>query len=105
MLKIDTKPVFDATVRVNTAAIQGDFRATFEALPSDELQALDDGSDGAWKKLLARVVVATEPVHIGGQPVEGHTPEGLAALIRWPGVGAAMCAAYYKGLWEAAAGN
>jgi len=104
MLKIESKPQFSTMVKVNTAAIQGDFQVVFEALPDDELQPLDDGQAGSWKKLLQRVVVSFETVQVCGESVEGY-PTNLPKLIRWPGVGAAMVSAYYKGLWENTQGN
>lgn len=105
MLKIEKAPTFQATVTVNTAAIKGDFKATFEALPTDELAKLDNGEALAWKAVLARVVRGFEAVDIEGEQIEGNQPEGLDRLIRWPGVGAAMLRAYYAGLWEAGQGN
>lgn len=105
MLKIVTDPKFNTTVKVNTLAIQGEFPATFRVLPSDELKALDDGQADGWKALLARVVINAGPVEIAGAAVRGDTPGGLADLIRWPGVGPAMLAAYWAGLYEAAQGN
>lgn len=105
MLKIDADPKFSATVKVNTLAIQGEFPAKFRVLPSDELAALDDGKPDSWKALLQRVVVDAGPVDIAGQAVRGDTPAGLADMIRWPGMGPAMLAAYWAGLYEAAQGN
>lgn len=105
MLKIDADPKFTTTVKVNTKAIQGEFPATFRVLPSDELAQLDDGKPDSWKALVNRVVVDAGPVEIAGAAVRGDTPAGLADLIRWPGIGPAMLAAYWAGLYEAAQGN
>lgn len=105
MLKIDKAPKFSALVTVNTAAIKGEFNVHFEALPSDELAELDKGEAGDWKRVLARVVRGFDPVEVCGETVDSTKADELAKLIRWPGVGAAMLAAYYKGLWEAGSGN
>jgi hypothetical protein len=105
MLKINKSPTFKYTVAVNTAAIQGDFEALFEALPTDELDKLDDGQPGAWKKVLARVTKAFGAVEIEGESFDSDSPGALDKLTRWPGVGAAMLRAYYAGLWENTQGN
>ena len=105
MLKIDADPKFTTTVKVNTKAIQGEFPATFTVLPSDELAKLDDGKPDSWKALLQRVVRDAGPVDIAGAVVRGDTPAGLADMMRWPGIGPAMLAAYWAGLYEAAQGN
>lgn len=106
MLKIQKNPTFTATVTVATAAIKGSFDVVFEALPSDELEQLDTGAPKAWKDVLARVVRSIDPegIEIEGEPL-GGTAAQLAALTRWPGVGAAMLSSYYAGLWGAAQGN
>lgn len=105
MLIIDKSPTFESTVKVHTAAIKGEFKAKFVALPTDELAALDNGDASGWKALLGKVVKGFDQVQIDGEAVSGDQPGGLDKLIRWPGVGAAMVAAYYKGLWEASQGN
>ena len=104
MLKIDPTPKFTTKVTVNTLAIQGVFDVTYSVLPSDELKAIDDGSAESWRVLLARVVQRFEPVDVAGETLNGG-PEDLPKLIRWPGVGQAMLARYWAGLYEAAAGN
>lgn len=105
MLKIDADPQFKTTVKVNTKAFNGEFPAAFRVLPSDELAKLDDGQAAAWKDLLARVVVDAGPVEIAGALVQANTPEGLAQLIRWPGIGPAMLQEYWASLYEARQGN
>lgn len=105
MLKIESNPKFTATVRVNTAAIKGEFQVTYLAKPTDELDALDNGEPRAWREVLKAVVVDSDPVEINGTPVRADTPAGLADLVRWPGVGPAMLAAYWQGLWGEAQGN
>ncbi len=105
MLKIEAEPVFEVAVQVNTAAIKGSFKAQFLALPTDELEKLDTGAASAWREVLKRVVRGFEPVQVCGEWVDGEQADGLAKLLRWPGVGPAMLGAYYRGLWEAASGN
>lgn len=104
MLTIDN-PSFTATVTVSTAAIKGDFKCDFMALPTDELALLDNGEPLAWKAVLAKVVRGFEPVKVCGETIDGSQADALAKLLRWPGVGAAMLRAYYSGLWDNAAGN
>jgi hypothetical protein len=104
MFKIDATPTFMALVRVNTAAIKGEFNVCFVALPTDELAELDDGAADAWRKVLARVVASFDACELAGEQLAGAQAD-LPRLIRWPGVGAAMLRAYYQGLWEAASGN
>ena len=105
MLKIQSEPTFTATVKVNTAAIKGEFDVEFLALPTDELEALDTGEPKAWKAVLGRVVRGFDQVEIAGERIDGVEPDGLQRLIRWPGVGPAMLTAYYNGLWSEAQGN
>ena len=105
MFKIIAEPQFTTDVKVNTLALQGEFSTTYRVLPSDELKALDNGEADSWKQLLARVVVGFGPVEIAGSTVMGDQADGLAQLIRWPGVGQAMLARYWAGLYEAAQGN
>lgn len=105
MLRIDAEPTFTTTVKVNTKAIQGEFDVEFLALPTDELEALDTGEAKAWRKVLERVVRSFGPVEVAGQRIDSVVPGDLQKLIRWPGVGPAMLAAYYNGLWSEAQGN
>lgn len=100
MLKINVSPEFTNTVKVTTKALQGEFPCYYRVLPVEELDKLDDGKPNSWRLLLAKVVVKFEPIEIGGEVVST-----LEQLIRWPGVGPAMLAAYWSGLYEAAQGN
>lgn len=109
MLQIDSSPTFTMTVKVNTRAIKGELPVTFLAKPLDELKAIEAQAQAEGKPpgdaVLAAVVRSFGDVEVGGEMLVGEKARDLARLIRWPGVGTAMSAHYWRGLYEEAEGN
>lgn len=103
MLKFVERPTFRARVVLCTAHTAGDFSAVFLALPASRLKELEQqaAAEGKGPQEILR--------HVCQEVGDAFMPDGRPASVEWlldqPGVGPAMVATYYRGLWEEAKGN
>lgn len=102
MLKIVQRPEFTVSVTVNTLHTQGSFRMACVALPLSELEAIDKKAmaEGRSYGVLREVVTALHELEL-----PGDAAPTVAAALDYPGLGAAMLQAYYRGLYEEQQGN
>lgn len=103
MLKITKNPEFTTTVHVRTAHTSGSFPATFKAMPSSELAELEKKAAAAGRGTAG--ILPDVTVRFSDVELPGNTNPTLDQLLDQPGVGPAMVAAYYRGLWEEQQGN
>ena len=109
-LKIVARPVFMATVAVNTQHVQGDLQVTYtgystSALEAIEKQAAAEGKNPQDAVLLA-VVTGFELVDLPDDTTLRYTgPEAVLRLCDWPGIGPALLRGYYRAVWEERRGN
>lgn len=102
MLKIVQRPAFTVTVMVNTLHTQGEFKMDCVALPQSELDAIDKKAiaEGRSYGVLREAVTKLRELELPGNPLPN-----VAQALDYPGLGAAMLQAYYRGLYEEQQGN
>lgn len=110
MLRIDDNLTFTRRVKINLVGLQAEFDAHLRLLPADEVEAMQkDVAEGRMSGLdFARRVLAGWPDGaVGNAAGEPMPPDeaGIAALLRMPGVPAAVIRAFWGGYDEATEGN
>jgi len=110
MIKLDPHMTFLAPIRVNLVGLQAEFSVHLFLLPSDQVEALQADVKAGEKTGMdfAREVLAGWPDGAVGDPAGkplAATPENMAALLRMPGVPAAVINAFWGGYDEATEGN
>lgn len=109
-LKIISKPVFTATVAVNTVMVQGTLDVQFVGYPTDELRRMEQAAVKAGLnpqlEVLRQVVVGFEPVQMpDGTTLTFAGPDSVSRLCDFPGMLTSLIARYYDALWEQRLGN
>ncbi len=107
MFRFDPRPVFTATVTVNTPGRTDpeDFKARFLALPIDEFNAHDLTTEAGARAFLEKVIQGIDEIEDMDKRKIPDSPELRAALINAAHVRGPMIAAYIKDAAGAARGN
>lgn len=110
LLAMDMLPRTQMTATVSTAFIQGTVTFTAVLRRQSELKRIEqeaaavgaqDAPGGYTGGVLRGVVASIDKIDLNVKVDAFHTTEeGIAALLEWPGVGAAMQKRYYAALFE-----
>jgi len=109
-LKIISKPIFTATIAVNTVMVQGTLDVQYVGHPTDELRRMEQAAIAAGKnpqlEVVRQVVVGFEAVPMPDGSVLSYAgADSVGRLCDFPGVLTSLIARYYDALWEQRLGN